>query len=265
MKMRHLHRTSCMALVTLALMFVATAAFAQGAMKKETAMDAPGSIATIWVIWPKAGQAAQFETAIKNYAAWRKNAGETFNWQIYQPVVGSDLGYYVIRSGQHTWKDMDTNNAWEVQSKANDEYEKQVGQFTDKAEHYFAESDSQHSHWIESPDYKYFGVTKFHTKPGTYRDRLEALGKIKKAADDEKWAYPYEISYTVGGRDALNVVTPMRSYAEMADPDPSLMKILSKSLGSEADAEATMKQFSSTIKDSDYTVYVFRPDLSTPR
>ena len=69
MKMRHLHRTSCMALVTLALMFVATAAFTQGAKKKETAMDAPGSIATIWVIWPKAGQAAQFETAIKNYAA----------------------------------------------------------------------------------------------------------------------------------------------------------------------------------------------------
>jgi hypothetical protein len=265
MKIRNLHRSVCMALMTLLLMFVAATSMAQDAKKETMAKEAEGNIATSWLIWPKAGQSAQFEAAIKKYAAWRKTAGEKFNWQIYQPVVGSDLAHYVIRSGQHTWQDMDTNTAWEKQAKANEEYDKQVGAFTDRAEHYFTESDTKHSHWIDSPDYKYYGVSSYRKVPGTYKERTDALNKIKKAVEDEKWAYPYEISDTIGGDNPLQIVTPMKSYADMADPDPSLMKILAKSLGSDEAAEATMKQFSSTVERSHYSIYVHRADLSTPK
>ncbi len=265
MNTRYLHPAFKAMLASFLLMFLATSAVAQDKKKPEKAMEAPGTIATIWVIWPKEGQSSQFEAAIRKYAAWRKSAGEKISWQIYQPVVGSDLGHFVIRSGQHTWKDMDSIEAWELQAKANEAYEEQVGPFTGRAEHYFAETDTKHSHWIESPDYRYFGVSSYTTKPGTYRDRMEAMNKIQKAVEDEKWAYPYEISYGIGGRSAMNIVTPMKSYADMADPDPSLMKILAKSLGSESDAADTMKQFSNTIEGVDYTVYVHRPDLSTPK
>jgi hypothetical protein len=265
MKIRHLHRTMTMVLTALLLMFVATSAFAEDAKKTDKAMDAPGNIATAWMIWPKAGQSSQFEAAIKKYAAWRKSAGESFNWNIYQPVVGKDLGYYVIRSGQHSWKDMDTNAAWEMKANANEEYNKQVGPFTERAEHYFGESDTKHSHWIESSDYKYFGVSSYQKVSGTYAAREEALNKIQKAVEDEKWPYPYEISDVIGGENHMQIVTPMKSYADMADPDPSLMKILAKSLGSEEAAAATMKQFGSTVERSSYTIYVHRADLSTPK
>lgn len=247
------------------LMILATSAVAQDEKKPEKAMEAPGTVATIWVIWPKAGQSSQFEAAIKKYGAWRKSAGEEFIWQIYQPVVGSDLAHYVIRSGQHTWRDMDTNAAWEMEAKASEAYEEQLGAMTDRAEHYFAETDTEHSHWIENPDYKYYGVSRYVTKPGTYGERMEAMNKIQKAVEDEKWAYPYEISYPIGGRSGMNIVTPMKGYADMADPDPSLMKIVAKSLGSESAAANTMKQFGNTIEGEDYTVYVHRPDLSTPK
>jgi hypothetical protein len=265
MKIRHLHRTMTMVLTALLLMFVATSAFAEDTKKTDKAMDAPGNIATAWLIWPKAGQSSQFEAAIKKYAAWRKTAGESFHWNIYQPVVGKDLGYYVIRSGQHNWKDMDTNAAWEMKADANGEYDRQVGPYTERAEHFFGESDPKHSHWIESSDYKYFGVSSYQKVSGTYAAREEALNKIQKAVDDEKWPYPYEISDVIGGDNHMQIVTPMKSYADMADPDPSLMKILAKSLGSEEAAAATMKQFGSTVERSSYTIYVHRADLSTPK
>ena len=159
---------------------------------------------------------------------------------------------------------MDTNAAWEVQAKANEEYDKQVGAFTDRAEHYFSESDAKHSHWIDSPDYKYYGVSSYRKVPGTYKERLDALNKIQKAVEDEKWAYHYEISDAIGGDNPLQIVTPMKSYADMADPDPSLMKILAKSLCSDEAAVATMKQFGSTVERSHYSIYVHRADLSTP-
>ena len=178
-------------------------------------------------------------------------------------MVGSDLSYYVIRSGEHTWKDMDTNAAWEVQAKANETHDRQVGPFTARAEHYFSETDTRHSHWIESPDYGYFGVSTYLTKSGTYGDLLDALNKIQKAIDDEKWTYPYEIANVIGGKDAMQLVSPMKSYAELAEPDPSPMKILAKSLGSDSAAAATMKQFGES--DTDYTIYAHRPYLSTPQ
>lgn len=245
-------------LISLLLMACATAAWAQADNK-----EAPGNVATIWKIWAKPGQGAQFEAAIKKHGAWRKSAGEKFVWTIYQPVVGSDLGYYIIRSGSHTWKDMDSNEAWAMQAKAGEAYNTTVGPYSARAEHYFSELDTKHSNWIESPDYRYFSVSNFSEKPGMYRDRTAALAKIHKAVMDEKWPYPYSIAYNIGGSGGMSIVTPMKSYAEMADPDPSLMKILAKSLGSESEAEATMKQFNSTINDSELTIYVSRPDLST--
>lgn len=249
-------------LTTILLMFCTTAAWAQADKK---AMDAEGTVATIWKIWAKSGQEPQFEAALKKHAAWRKSAGEKFVWRIYQPVVGSDLGYYIIRSGSHFWKDMDANEAWAMQAKAGEAYNNEVGPFTERAEHYFAERDTKHGNWIESPDYKYYSVTHFSTKPGTYADRMAALDKIQKAVDDEKWPYPYSIAYTIGGSGGMSIVTPMKSYADMADPDPSLMKILAKSLGSESDATETMKSFSGTYKSTENTIYMYRADLSTPQ
>ncbi|MGB0134837.1 hypothetical protein [Dokdonella sp.] len=251
-------------LVSAMLMCCTTAAWAQADKKAKPAMQTQGAIATVWMFWPKAGQGPQFEAAIKKHAAWRKSAGEKFVWSIYQPIVGSDLGYYVVRSGRHEWEELDANEAWGMQAKADDAFNTTVNPFVDRAEHYFSELDHKHSNWIESPDYKYYSVSNYSAKPGMYGDRREALDKIQKAVIDEKWAYSYSIAHTMGGSGGFSIVTPMKSYAEMADPDPSLMKILAKSLGSESEATSTMKQFSSTINGSETTIYVRRADLSTP-
>lgn len=245
----------------LAMMLIGASALAA---EPATTKDAPGNIATTWVFWVKDGQARQFEAAIKAHAAWRKSAGESLVWSIYQPVVGSDLDHYVVRSGQHHWKDFDANQAWSNEHHATDKFNQDVGPYVKRMEHYFDQDDMEHSHWIDSPDYKYFGVSHYQFKPGTRAAVNDVMDKVQKAVVKENWPYSYSISEAIGGTGGMDIVSPMKSYAEMADPDPSLMKLLTKSLGSKEAAAAAMNRFSTSIEHDTYTVYAYRPDLSTP-
>ncbi len=249
----------------LMLLFMLLPGMSAVAAKKAAAADAPGTVATTWVFWPKAGEEKAFEQAIKTHAAWRKQAAEGFEWAVFQPIVGSDLSFYVIRSGSHQWKDFDANQAWEEKSNAGEAFEKQMGKLVARSEHYFSDTDTKQSHWIDSKDYKFFSVTSYFLKPGTAGERRDAISKITKAVVDEKWAYPYSISHVIGGKEPMQVVSPTKDYAGMADAEPSLMKVLSKSLGSDTAAAETMKQFGSSIDHMDTTIYRYRPDLSTPK
>lgn len=248
----------------LALVFVLLPGMVAVAADKAAPKAATGNIADRWVLWPKAGETKAFEAALKEHAAWRKKAGEPFAWVMYQPIVGTDLTYYVVRSDNHQWKDFDAEEGWSTKAKAEDAYEQQLGVHVARVEHFFEETDTAHSHWVDSKDYKYVGVTSMRRKAGTRSEMTAALDKIQKAINDEKWSYPYRLAWLIGGEDRLRIVTPMKSYAEMADPDPSLHKILAKSLGSEDAASATLKQFGSSFEDETYTVFAYRPDLSAP-
>lgn len=232
---------------------------------KAAGMEEMGKIATMWLIWPKAGDEMKFENALKQHAAWRKNAGENMDWQMYQPIVGKDLGYYAIRSNSHHWKDFDANATWHKSAKADEAFNRDVGPYVDRAEHYFEETDVENSHWIESDDYRYFGVTEYSLKSGAGADRTDAIKKIHKAVTDAKWPYGYAISQPIGGENRMTVVVGYKSYADMADPDPSMAKVLTTSLGSEDAAKATLKQFGSSVEGSNYMVVEHRADLSTPK
>lgn len=250
-------------LAMLGLVFLTLTGMNVAAADKATTGKAAGMIADRWVFWPKAGQTKEFEAAVKEHAAWRKKSGEPFTWLTYQPIVGTDLTYYVIRSDDHQWKDFDAEDAWASKAKADDAFEQQMGPHVARIEHFFEETDGAHSHWLQSKDYKYTGVTSMRLKAGARGDMTTAMDKIQKAITDEKWPYPYRLAWLIGGDDRLRLIVPMKSYADMADPNPSVRKVLAKSLGSEDSAGATLKQFNGSFEDAQYTVFVLRPDLST--
>ena len=263
MKVRYRHSAL---LAMLALVFVLLPGTAAVAADKAMSKTPTGNIADRWVFWPKAGQEKEFEAAVKEHTAWRKNAGEPFTWTTYQPIVGTDLTYYVIRSDDHQWKDFDAEHAWSAKAKADNAYEQQVGVHVARVEHFFEETDPAHSHMADNnKNYKYFGVTTRHLKNGSRGEMMGALNKIQKALTDEKWPYHYRLAWLIGGRDDLRIVIPMKSYAEMADPDPSLRAVLAKGLGSDDAANTTLKQFGSSFEGEDYTVFAIRPDLSTQK
>lgn len=259
MKARYLQHT----LGLLLALFLVASGSSGFAADKPAAKPMTGNIADRWVLWPKAGQEKDFEAAVKEYVAWLKKSGDPFSWSAYQPIVGTDITYYVFRSDAHQWKDFDAEAAWQV--KANDEaqYEKIMGPHVAKATHFFEETDAEHSHLVgNSSDYKYFQVITRNLKPGASGESMAAIAKIHKALQDQKWPYSYRLAWQIGGKDSLRLIIPMKSYADMADPTPSVREVLAKALGAD-DAAATMKQYSGSFEFVDDTVFVVRPDLST--
>jgi len=248
----------------LALFLTVYGSYASAAEKTAAhASVANGNVADRWVLWVKAGHEKEFEAGVKEHVAWRKKNGEPFSWMAYQPIAGTDLTYYVFRSDGHQWKDFDTEEAWSMKAKADDAYEKQVGPYVEKVAHFFEEIDDAHSHMVGDPkDYKYFSVITRNLKSGSRAEAMAAIEKIHKALTDQKWPYPYRLAWSIGGKDSLRIVLPMKSYADMADPNPSLYQVLAKALGAE-DSAATLKSFGSSFELADHTVAIVRPDLST--
>ena len=251
----------------LALIFAVCGSYASAAEKASAKAPAAasGSIADRWILWPKPGHEKEFEAGAKEHVAWRKAHGDPFAWTAYQPVVGTDITYYVFRSGDHQWKDLDAEEAWGMKAKAGDAYESQVGVHVQKAMHFFEETDAEHSHLAGNlGDYKYFQVVTRHLKPGAGADVRAAIAKIHKALQDQKWPYSYRLAWLTGGKDSFRLIIPLKSYADMADPTPSVREVLVKALGAD-EATAALKQFENSLEFVDDTVYVVRPDLSTQK
>jgi len=223
----------------------------------------PGEISTAWVFWVAPGHQAQFEAATKEHAAWRKSAGEGFHWTVYQPVVGKDLDHYVIRSRGHHWADLDTQAEWQMSSHAVEKYMEQMGPHVTRVEHYLGRDDEKHSHWIPG-DYRYIGLQRLQLVPGAYGRMTEALDKLVEAARAKNFPRSWGVTWAIGGEGRMVVATGFKNYADMAEPDPPFMKVMTDALGSAEAARSTMEQLQGSFSEADYTIYAIRPDLSTP-
>ncbi len=231
----------------------------------SAAAPMPGALADFWIFWPKAGHEAQFEAGVKTHLAWRKQAGEGWTWEAYQPVVGTDMGKFVYRSGDHHWADFDAQQAWETANKAGDAFNRDVAPHVERYEHIVDESDYAVSHWVESPDYRYFSVQTHKLVPGGSGAVREASVEIHAALQAGGWPMSYGISREIGGSGAFVLVFPHKSYADMADPKPGFMEVLAKGAGSAAAAKAMLDKFEGAVAEVDTTIYAARPDLSTQK
>ena len=236
------------------------------AVAAPAAQAAPmGKISDLWFFWPKEGHAAEFEAAVKAHLAWRKQAGEAFAWECYQPTVGDDLAYYVFRSGDHQWAEFDTEQAWSMKSKADAEFDKSVLPHVARYEHQMTESDFDHTLWHDNPNYKYFWVESRQLAPGGYEGVMAAVDKVHKALVAAKWPKSYGFDWVIGGDGGLLLVLPFTNYADMADPEPPMMKVVAAQLGSEKDAREVFHQFDEGVASTKTTIYLLRTDLSTQK
>lgn len=226
--------------------------------------EAPGQIATTWIVWTRPGQAAEFEAAIKTHAVWRKQAGDPMRWRIYSPVAGDDLDHYVIRSGGHQWADFDVEEAWAIKAEAGKTYQQHAGAHTARAAHHFGEETPEHSHWIENENYRFFGVNRLRFEPGAAAGFYADLKTVVAAAKAAKWPRSWVVIDVIGGSDDIDVVWPYTSYADMQRTQPGFDEILAGHMGSKEEAQALLQRLNAAFAHSDYTIYRYRPDLSTP-
>ena len=227
--------------------------------------DDPPSLATVWVVHPKAGHFGSFMAAVADHMAFRKEQGDIRGWNVYQPAVGDDIGKIAFRYCCFDWADEDAYVTDEAAKGLGDHWNANVDQHVEHYEHYLSETDYDNSHWNdEAGPFTLFGVTTWNIAPGKGSDFNSMKAKMSQLAKENGWANEDRIwswSSRIGGKPEESLVIPHENYADMAPPEETFYEFVVEQVGAE-EADAMFGKFSKSSRSTNYTVWQHIPELS---
>lgn len=245
-----------------ALLALVALVFSFGALADNH--EKPKSLSDVWTFAPKAGMYDDFVAAMAEYKAWREEVGDSRSWNAYTPAVGEKLNRIGYRSCCYNYADQDAYIAEGIEKGYGEKFGEMVGPYVDHMHHHFDQADWENSHWTETADGPYYGVTTwtidggYHPKAYAARVKMSQLALDGWASDENQWLWLTSAS----GAPAISVVSSFSNYAEMEPPEVSFFEFVAGEVGSEDDAHALFKNFGKGKVTSDYTVWRHLEDLS---
>jgi len=208
------------------------------------------------------GHGSDFVSALKQHAEWRKKAGDPWSWTVYQVVNGQNLGDYIIRSGGHTWGDLDSYE--DFLAKGSVEFNKNVAPHIASITSMINSVDTACVNWPANNDeVKLLSVLVFHLKPGHEWPFSQVVHKFDKAIKANNREDHYALVWTENGlpgpRAAL--VFPFRNWAEMQGPEESFGAFTFRVFES-YEAQKLWDDFNGSFSSTETFVLKVRPDLS---
>lgn len=228
--------------------------------------EQPAPLTDVWWVVPKKGMEAEFTEAAKKHMAFRSKAGESHAWMAFRPVIAKNMGVVLYRSCCFDYGDLDAYMTEREELGLNDDWNKNVDQYVDHYHHYYDVNDWENSHWPEGSNGPYFAVTTWSIKqnagpaPDEARKRFSQMAKKEGWADDHNWLWLQNI----GGSPQLAVVSSMDSLADLAPDEPSFFEFASEKMDSAEEAMAMFGEFGSAFASSDFTVWMYDAEISTP-
>jgi len=230
--------------------------------------EAPPPLTDVWLVVPKASMTPQFEAAVATHIAFRADNNDSRQWLTFTPVIGDKLNVYQFRACCFDWADQDAYGVEESNKGFGANWAENVDQYVDHYHHYLDRTDWENSHWPEEgTDGPYYAVTAWVWKQDAPSTSGEARKQMSQLAKDGGWGEkrgPWLWLDQIGGKDMLALVIPYSSYADMAPPEQSFYEFASEELRSEKKADAMFERFAAGFASSDYTIWMYRKDLSSP-
>ena len=220
------------------------------------------NIARIYFVDVKTGHGPEFEAALKEHVQWRKQAGDPWTWIVHQVVNGENLGDFVIRSGDHTWADLDSYA--EFLAKGGEEFNKTVLPHVESISSAITSVDTTNINWYpNNDDVNLISVTTYRLKPGSGQAFTQAVNKIHKAIMENQYETYYAFEWNVNGPAglAVSLILPCKNWAEMQGPDEALPAFLARVMGPET-AQKVFEEFAGTYHSRESLVVQVRRDLS---
>ena len=246
------------------LLGVLAAALPLGAFADNHEVAAP-ALSDVWVLAVNANSQEKFNEAMAEHMAWRKEAGDSRNWQAYRVAIGDKMNRIMYRADMSGWGDLDAYREESEENGYGEHFGKTVGPHVDHFHHWIDEYDHDNSYWTDGPKGPYFGVTtwwldeSFNPQAYAARIKLSQTGMDGWASEDNQWLW---ITNT-GGRTMLSIVSPFASYADMEEPEVTFFQFINEKLGEE-EAAKLFSDFSAGKVKSDFTVWEHAADISTP-
>lgn len=229
--------------------------------------EQPAPLTDVWLMVPKQGMQAEFTEAAKKHMAFRAEAGDSRTWMAFRPAIGHNMNVVHYRACCFDYADQDAYIAEEEKLGLDAHWNENVDQYVDHYHHYLESNDWQNSHWPEGSKGPYFGATSWTWKQGAGPGPNEMRKKISQMAKNEGWAeagHNWLWLERIGGEPKIAIVTSFESFADMAPDEQSIFEFIAEKTGSVEEASKMFKKFGSGFESSDYTVWVYDADLSTP-
>jgi len=242
-------------LVFLALITGMSFAVAQDKEKND-------GLARVVLITPKDGQAKALGEAITKYHHYMADKKGSWRYQWYSIVTGPDTGKFIARSGGHNWADFDAEHDWDEAAGA--KFMSEVQPHIADADITITRTDDEVGIWPESMEsYQYFSVTRWHIKSGQNKVFNDGLKKIDANLKAGGWPNYYAFVNTVSGGSGNSVilVSPRKSFADMAPKEPSFIDVMNKAMGEE-ETQAFLAEWGQSYKSGQNQLLKYRSDLS---
>ena len=230
--------------------------------------EGPGAISDVWVLALKRGMEIEFEAAMKEHIAARKEMGEERVWYAYRAEVGHHPGLIMYRSAPMSYADHDAFLARD--SSAIDEaFSQNIDSLVDHYHHYIESYDWENSHWPDDDTTAgpLFTEVSRKWRPGGGIASNKARERMSQIAINDGWAdkgYQWLWVDRTGGAPTQSLVLPSANYAEMAPTGEEFGAWLAEQVGSEEEAADILNTWLSGFKAINVTIWRHDPGLSTP-
>ena len=230
-----------------------------------SAAEAQQTIARAYSVRPHDGMSAQFEAALKEHVAWRVANGDPWTWSVSTLEVGNEMGEYSIRSGGHSWADLDAYDA-DFAQKGLTHWNATVAPLVQSVSSTISVANEEWSHRPpQGRQLAFVNITTFHIRPGEEARFNELVGQATsalKASDmDAYWVFASPISGG-GMGPVMNVIGLHDSWADMEPQDEAFQAAMAAELGGQGLME-WMNSFGQVIRGTETTVRRIRPDLGS--
>ena len=220
-------------------------------------------VARLYVVKPHPGHEMQFEEALAAHAEWRRENNDPWSWSVAQVVAGDDLGLWYIRSGGHQWADFDTYDAG-FALPALEHWMNNVNQHVANTASMVTTSDTTNVRWPEDPSaIRFVTLIDFYLRPGQQQAFFEVVNKFHEAIVQTEFPAYYSFNWSAAGGpgNMIRLALPYESWADMAPPETTMAAMVADVYGPE-EAQALNERFDNTLRRSQSTVLMIRPDLS---
>ena len=227
-----------------------------------------GAISDVWVFAVKRGMEEEFDTAMKEHIAVRKEMGEPRTWYGYRAEVGHHPGLIMYRSTPMSYADHDAYLGSDMGA-IGEAFNENIDPLVDHYHHYIDSYDWKNSHWPEgkATEGPLFTEVLRKWKPGGGYASNKARERMSQIALNDGWAekgYEWLWVDRTGGEPAQAIVFPRANYAEMAPSGEGFGAWLTEQVGSDEEAAEIFETWLSGVSAVKVTIWRYDPELSTP-
>lgn len=220
-------------------------------------------VAVLVKITPKDGHDEALLKGVKDYHHWIANFEGHMQYTWWEVLTGPETGMYYAHSGNHDWADFDAKYDW--QEKAAEVFETNVAPHIESAERIMHTDMDKVSHWPESWDgYTHLQIESWYINNGQSAKFNKGLTRIVETL--KAGGFPYHFGFTrvaSGGHGGeIQLISPVKGWAGMAEEEPSFYDLMSKELGGEDEFNAFMADWGSSFKTGHNQMLKYMPEAS---